>query len=199
MSLALKNYEKIIKGVEMQEKILRNIKRKNVFIGRNATELLIKNGVGIIQAKNIMQELLNESIILKVIVNKNKPEFCDLSLDTEYNDNEYYTFAEDSTSHFTLFLCLLFVLIAFALVTFQMWPRKAKYLVSYVSYLLAGFIFFICILSVIRLILFSITYFTSYPGIWLFPNLFADVGFFESFVPLWSYGGVEENEEKKNK
>jgi len=34
------------------------------------------------------------------------------------------------------------------------------------------------------------------PGIWLFPNLFEDVGFFESFVPLWAWQKVPKGKKK---
>jgi translocation protein SEC62 len=50
-----------------------------------------------------------------------------------------------------------------------------------------GFIGFLIVLAIIRLIVFAITVFTHKPGIWLFPNLFEDVGFFESFVPVWAW------------
>jgi translocation protein SEC62 len=29
------------------------------------------------------------------------------------------------------------------------------------------------------------------PGVWLFPNLFADVGFIDSFIPVWGWHGVD--------
>ena len=38
-----------------------------------------------------------------------------------------------------------------------------------------------------RLILFLVTMFTNPPGLWLYPNLFEDVGFFDSFKPLWAW------------
>lgn len=73
---------------------------------------------------------------------------------------------------------------------FQMWPSKLRFLASYFSYACGGFIAFLLVLGVLRLIIFSVTYFTHSPGIWLFPNLFAECGFIDSFKPLWAYHGV---------
>ena len=50
-------------------------------------------------------------------------------------------------------------------------------------------------MAIFRLILFVITMFAVPPGLWLYPNLFEDVGFFDSFKPLW--GWQETAEDKK--
>lgn len=57
----------------------------------------------------------------------------------------------------------------------------------YVSLLMMGFLAFLLILGVIRAVLWVLLILSIGRGGWLFPNLFADVGFFESFVPLWTY------------
>ncbi|CAD0110401.1 unnamed protein product [Aureobasidium uvarum] len=48
-----------------------------------------------------------------------------------------------------------------------------------------------------KLILFLVTMFTVPPGLWLYPNLFEDVGFFDSFRPVW--GWQETADDKKAK
>jgi translocation protein SEC62 len=45
-------------------------------------------------------------------------------------------------------------------------------------------------MSIFRLILFAITMFAVPPGLWLYPNLFEDVGFFDSFRPVWGWQEV---------
>lgn len=45
-------------------------------------------------------------------------------------------------------------------------------------------------MSIFRLILFCVTVFVVPPGLWLYPNLFEDVGFFDSFKPLWGWQEV---------
>ena len=69
--------------------------------------------------------------------------------------------------------------------------------VWYLSIALLGLIAAIAVIAVVRLILFVITMFAVPPGIWLFPNLFEDVGFFESFVPLWGWQKVPKGKKKK--
>ena len=68
----------------------------------------------------------------------------------------------------------------------------------YLSIALLGLIAAIAVIAVVRLILFMITVFAVPPGIWLFPNLFEDVGFFESFVPLWAWQKVPKGKKKKD-
>ena len=46
------------------------------------------------------------------------------------------------------------------------------------------------LMAIFRLILFCITYFALSPGLWLYPNLFEDVGFFDSFRPVWAWHKV---------
>ncbi|RMZ77460.1 hypothetical protein DV738_g4357, partial [Chaetothyriales sp. CBS 135597] len=82
----------------------------------------------------------------------------------------------------------LLILAIFAVVLFPLWPlfmrRGVWYLSVGMMFLLAAFF----AMAIFRLILFIITYFAVPPGLWLFPNLFEDVGFFESFVPLAATG-----------
>jgi translocation protein SEC62 len=53
--------------------------------------------------------------------------------------------------------------------------------------LLLGFVGFIMGLGVIRAVLWLVLKLTIGRGGWLFPNLFADCGFIESFIPVWAY------------
>ena len=45
-------------------------------------------------------------------------------------------------------------------------------------------------MAIFRLILFAVTMFAVPPGLWLYPNLFEDVGFFDSFRPVWGWQEV---------
>jgi translocation protein SEC62 len=75
----------------------------------------------------------------------------------------------------------------FGAILFPLWPPILRTAVWYLSIAVLGLIAAIAVIAVVRLILFIITMFAVPPGIWLFPNLFEDVGFFESFVPLWAW------------
>ncbi|WEL39012.1 translocase subunit Sec62 [Encephalitozoon hellem] len=198
MGMELKKYEDILRWVSTEEKTLRYRRRVGVFKGSDALALLTKGGLDPLQAKSVMQELLNESILFKVSINKRNTKECDVVLDQRFQENHHYVFANERTSSISLVLCGVFVLVTFTIVLFRMWPRNIQQrLFSYMVYPLGGFITFIIVLAIIRLILFSVTYILYSPGIWLFPNLFEDVGFFESFVPLWEYHGSKKVKSEK--
>jgi translocation protein SEC62 len=78
----------------------------------------------------------------------------------------------------------------FAVVLFPLWPMKLRLGVWYLSMGMLGLIGLFFAMSIFRLILFVITLFAVPPGLWLYPNLFEDVGFFDSFKPLWGWQEV---------
>lgn len=192
MTASLRKCEDTLRRIGGQEKTLKHRRRVMVFKGSDAVALLAKDGLEASQARAVMQELLNESILFKVSVSKRNARDCDVVLDQRFQEDQHYVFADERTSNFSLMLCGIFVLLTFTIVLFRMWPRNIQQrLFSYMVYPLGGFITFIIVLGIVRLILFAITYLAHPPGVWLFPNLFEDVGFFESFVPLWEYHGAK--------
>lgn len=78
----------------------------------------------------------------------------------------------------------------FAVVLFPLWPMVMRQGVWYLSVGMMGLLGLFFAMSIFRLILFCITVFAVPPGLWLFPNLFEDVGFFDSFKPLWGWQEV---------
>lgn len=60
-------------------------------------------------------------------------------------------------------------------------------LVYYLSLGVLALFGLLMVIAVIRLIFWLITIIVLPPGIWIFPNLFADVGVIESFIPLWAW------------
>lgn len=80
--------------------------------------------------------------------------------------------------------------IVFAIVMFPLWPIKLRQGVWYLSVGMMGLIGLFFVMAIFRLILFGITMFAVPPGLWLYPNLFEDVGFFDSFRPLWGWQEV---------
>ncbi|KAL8950177.1 MAG: hypothetical protein Q9222_003770 [Ikaeria aurantiellina] len=83
-----------------------------------------------------------------------------------------------------------------AVVMFPLWPVKLRIGVWYLSMAMLGLIGLFFAMAIFRAILFAVTYFAVPPGLWLYPNLFEDVGFFDSFKPLW---GWQEEKKKKGK
>lgn len=84
----------------------------------------------------------------------------------------------------------------FAVVLFPLWPMVLRQGVYYLSIGMMGLLGLFFAMSIFRLILFCTTVLAVPPGIWLFPNLFEDVGFVDSFKPLW---GWQEKKKKKKK
>jgi translocation protein SEC62 len=75
-------------------------------------------------------------------------------------------------------------------VMFPLWPLVMRQGVWYLSMGMLGLLGLFFVMAIFRLILFMITMFTHPPGLWLYPNLFEDVGFFDSFRPLWAWHEV---------
>ncbi|KAI9867480.1 MAG: Translocation protein S62 [Trichoglossum hirsutum] len=91
------------------------------------------------------------------------------------------------------------LLIIMAIVMFPLWPMKMRLGVWYLSMGMLGLIGLFFAMSIFRLILFCVTMFAVPPGIWLYPNLFEDVGFFDSFRPLWGWQEDKKSKKKKSK
>ncbi|WEW57190.1 Translocation protein S62 [Emydomyces testavorans] len=83
-----------------------------------------------------------------------------------------------------------------AVVMFPLWPIMLRQGVWYLSVGMMGLLGLFFAMSIFRLILFCVTFFAVPPGLWLYPNLFEDVGFFDSFRPVW---GWQETKKKKKK
>lgn len=105
-------------------------------------------------------------------------------------------------------------------VMFPLWPPIMRQGVSYLSMGVLGLIGLFFVVAILRLVFWLITIVVVSPGIWIFPNLFADCGFvssfisplpvvcavsltrlplqFESFVPWWDWD-IKKKKEKKKK
>jgi len=69
------------------------------------------------------------------------------------------------------------VLVMLAGVMFPLWPVKLRIGVWYLSILALGLLGALIVLAIVRLIFWCITVVVSKKAIWMFPNLFEDVGF----------------------
>lgn len=106
-----------------------------------------------------------------------------------FEDDDYIVWFYNPVPLSTRLYGLAALLCVAAVVVYPLWPYRLRIAAYYLSLAALGFICFLLVLGVVRLILFVITHFAVPPGIWLFPNLFADVGFFDSFKPLYSWHG----------
>ena len=76
------------------------------------------------------------------------------------------------------------------IVMFPLWPIKLRLGVWYLSMGFLGLVGLFFVMSIFRLILFCVTVITMPRGLWLYPNLFEDVGFLDSFRPAWAWQEV---------
>ncbi|GAA5907851.1 Sec63 complex subunit SEC62 [Sporobolomyces salmoneus] len=104
-----------------------------------------------------------------------------------FQPDESYVWLIDQNPIKQLVLAAAMVLVVLAGVMFPLWPIKMRIGVWYLSVGVLGLIAGFFGLAIVRLIGWVITKLLVSPGIWLFPNLFADVGFVDSFIPLWSW------------
>lgn len=122
----------------------------------------------------------------------------------EMRDELYYTWFYEPRTWKQTIMGFGVIVVLLIIVMFPLWPPMLRLGVWYLSMVMLGLIGLFFIMSIFRLILFVTTIVVASPGIWLYPNLFEDVGFFDSFKPLWAWhkvrilnSGVLKNEEQE--
>ena len=108
----------------------------------------------------------------------------------EVKDDYHYVWLYEGSQWKQKFYAASALILVVAVVMFPLWPLKMRQGVWYLSMGLLGLVGLFFTMSLIRLIFFGITVFVLPPGLWLYPNLFEDVGFFDSFRPLWGWHEV---------
>lgn len=114
----------------------------------------------------------------------------------EANDDNYYIWLYEGSQWKMKLYAVGALFMVIAIILFPLWPLVLRQGVWYVSMGMLGLIGLFFAMAIVRLILFIITMFTVSPGLWLYPNLFEDVGFFDSFRPLWAWHEVRSHETK---
>ena len=103
-----------------------------------------------------------------------------VQMQTFLPDNYYAWFYEGS--QWTTYVGgVAMVAIMLAGVMFPLWPPIMRLGVWYLSMGMLGLIGLFFAIAIVRLIFYIITVIVASPGIWIFPNLFADVGFVRVF------------------
>jgi protein translocation Sec62 family protein len=108
----------------------------------------------------------------------------------EANDDNYYIWLYEGSQFKQKLYAAGALLIVIAVVLFPLWPLFLRQGVWYLSMGMLGLIGLFFAMAIVRLIIFIITMFAAPPGFWLYPNLFEDVGFFDSFRPVWAWQEV---------
>ncbi|KAG8742196.1 Translocation protein S62 [Ceratobasidium sp. 414] len=116
-----------------------------------------------------------------------------------FSPDEYYVWLYEGSQLTTYVGGAIMVAIIFAGVLFPLWPSSMRLGVWYLSMGVLGLIGLFFVIAILRLIFYVITVMTASPGIWIFPQLFADVGFVDSFIPLWEWDLPKKKKGKKSK
>lgn len=114
-------------------------------------------------------------------------------------DDMYYVWLyEGSQIKRQLYAAVALVLI-FIVVLYPLWPLVLRQGVYYLSWGLLGLLGLFFLMAIFRVILFCVTYFAVPPGLWLYPNLWEDVSFMDSFRPVWAWHESAADKKKKKK
>jgi len=117
----------------------------------------------------------------------------------EARDDFYYVFLYEGPQYKNKLYAAGALLLILAVVFFPLWPYHLRLGVWYLSMGMLGLLGLFFAMAIFRLILFLITMFAAPPGLWLYPNLFEDVGFFDSFKPLWAWHEDDKTIKKRKK
>jgi translocation protein SEC62 len=96
----------------------------------------------------------------------------------------YYAWLYEGSQWTTYAGGLLMVALMLGGVMFPLWPPTMRLGVWYLSIGMLGLIGLFFGIAIVRLIFYIITVIVASPGIWIFPQLFADVGFVRAFLLL---------------
>lgn len=146
------------------------------------------------KAHTILQSLIENGFIIRVKDNRNRFE-PDLS--RFWSDDASYAWVYEKSNLTNGLLGIGVVMAAFAFILMPLWPRRLRSLTWYLTMLVIAFLAFLIITAIIRIIIYVLCLIlTPNRRIWIFPNLFEDCGFFESFVP--AYIIIEKDKEVKS-
>lgn len=185
------NTEKILRKIPIEEKIFRNTRRVSVIKAVECIIALSKTGLETQSIKDEIKKLLDSYKIVRVQVNEKDSNIVDLAISKTVNASDYYMWTEEKYDYMTLLYSILGVILVLGLVMYRIWPIWLKIVAKYVQYVLFAGIIALIILAVIRLIIFSVTYLFCKEELWIFPNLFEECGFIESFKPMYLWGNAK--------
>ncbi|KAH9941787.1 translocation protein [Epithele typhae] len=129
----------------------------------------------------------------------NSPKAVQITQMQTFVPADYYAWFYEGSQWTTYLGGAAMVIVMLAGVMFPLWPPVMRMGVSYLSFGLLGLIALFFGLAVVRLIFYILTVVVANPGIWIFPKLFADVGFVESFIPLWEWDVPKKKKKRTEK
>ncbi|PPQ99248.1 hypothetical protein CVT24_009293 [Panaeolus cyanescens] len=190
-----------------------NGKRLDYFKGKSAIKALLSPAYAKLkgapkvtseaEAQAILQSVNAYAFFLRVQrggptgSSSSSPKALQIIPEQLFNPEEYYAWFYEGSQWTTYAGGILMVFIMLAGVMFPLWPPIMRLGVWYLSMGMLGLIGLFFGLAIVRLIFYIITVVVASPGIWIFPQLFADVGFVDSFIPLWEWDIPKKKSKKK--
>ncbi|KAG5937958.1 hypothetical protein E4U53_008095 [Claviceps sorghi] len=114
-------------------------------------------------------------------------------------DDMYYVWLFEGSQIKRQLYAALALVVIFSVVLYPLWPLALRQCVYYGSWGLLGLLGLFFVMAIFRVILFCVTYFAVPPGLWLYPNLWEDVSFMDSFRPVWAWHESASEKKKKKK
>lgn len=122
---------------------------------------------------------------------KTSPRALQINQMQMFQPAEYYAWFYEGSQWMTYLGGVAMLAVMLAGVMFPLWPPIMRLGVWYLSIGVLGLIGLFFAIAIVRLIFYIITVIVASPGIWIFPKLFADVGFVSSLFPLLSFAVAE--------
>ena len=107
----------------------------------------------------------------------NSPKVLTINQMQAFEEGAYYAWFYEGSQWLTYVGGVAMLAIILAGVMFPLWPPIMRLGVWYLSMVVLALIGLFFVIAIIRLIFYIITIIVASPGIWIFPKLFADVGF----------------------
>lgn len=144
------------------------------------------------QAEQALHNIIPYAFFLRVdrgpsTGGKDSPKVVEINQQQMFKSDQYYVWLFEGSQLGLKLAGLGMVGLMLAGVMFPLWPPTMRLGVWYLSIAALGLIALFFVIAIIRLIFWLITLVVAKPGIWIFPNLFEDVGFVDSFIPLWAW------------
>ncbi|KAJ1763205.1 Translocation protein S62 [Coemansia sp. RSA 1807] len=180
-------------GLRAREGVL-NGRRVQYFKGKSALNALTKSDDGQTpkcatreDAIEWMQDLLDYQLIVRCDKDAQNARLLRINPMQNFDEETYYAWLYEGSRILVILGGIGVVAVVLAGVMFPLWPSVLRNGTWYLSMLALGLLGLLFGIAIVRLIIYIITVVTHPQGLWIFPNLFEDVGFFESFVPLHAW------------
>lgn len=133
-------------------------------------------------AQKLLASIIPFAFYLRVdrgqpIGGSNSPKALTINQMQSFQPDLYYAWFYEGSQVMTYVGAVAMLLVMLAGVMFPLWPPIMRLGVWYISIGVLGLIGLFFAIAVVRLIFYIITIIVASPGIWIFPKLFADVGF----------------------